>query len=154
MAVFKVHRVKKEAVVFFPDGTNLEGRFFVSPISPGSNRSEYVSEIITGARRYVPFEMRNGETILLHTGNILKVLLKEREDEYFVNTTREVVVRVSFLSGQEVSGTIRFNMPETHSRLSDFLNQGQEFFTFETDTGIFLINNKFVKSITPFWPVS
>ncbi len=145
--MFKVDTIRKKAVVFFPDGTREVGQFFVSPVSANHDSSESISELLMSERRYVPFRTEGKDVILLQKDNILKVLIKDVEDEYLAETAQKIIVRICFLSGEEMSGTVKYSMPKTHSRLSDFLNQNGEFFAFETDEGIFLINHRYVRSI-------
>ena len=52
------------------------------------------------------------------------------------------------LDGRKLSGKVSFALPETHSRLSDFLNSREAFFRLEVEEKVYLIQNRFVKMIT------
>ena len=63
--MYKINMVKREAEVFFSDGSSLVGSFFVSPQSSSHSGSQLVSELLIDKNSYLPFELDGEETIIL-----------------------------------------------------------------------------------------
>ncbi len=60
----------------------------------------------------------------------------------------DLPVVIHLLTGQTISGKVSFALPQTHSRLSDFLNSRETFFRLEVQGKNYLVQNRFVKLIT------
>jgi hypothetical protein len=144
----KVETIKKKAVVHFPDNQQMTGFFFVSAISAFRDGGELVSELLARDRNYIPFEYEDGEIALLRKENIMMVYIEEDPADNEMPGYKQVPVVIHLLSGQTISGLVSFALPQTHSRLSDFLNSREAFFRLEVQGKNFLVQNRFVKLIT------
>jgi hypothetical protein len=56
--------------------------------------------------------------------------------------THEERVRVRFMSGRLLEGTLRFELPDELNRVSDFLNAEEDFFALHLPHGIALVNKR------------
>ena len=145
----KVETIKKRATVFFPEGSEMSGSFFVSAVSAFREGGELITELLAKDRNYIPFESDSGELVLLRKENMMMVYMEEESSsDSFFPGYKQVSVVIPLLNGQQLSGKISFALPETHSRLSDFLNSREAFFRLEVGEKIYLVQNRFVKLIT------
>ncbi|MHB8139599.1 MAG: hypothetical protein ACYDGO_14600 [Smithellaceae bacterium] len=145
----KIETIKKKAIVFFPENTQLNGCFFVSAIAAFHEGGELITELLAKDRNYIPFETDQGEILLLRKENMMMVLLEEEDDvDNYMPGYKQVTVDIHLLTGKVISGRVSFALPETHSRLSDFLNSRDAFFRMEVEGKNYLVQNKFVKMIS------
>lgn len=149
---FKIDTLKKKAAVLFPDNNRLEGSFFVSPQSPNHAGSEYLSELLENDKRFLPFELLDGKVELLRKKNI--VWLHLEEDDLYKNLpdAGQIAARIRFLSGDTMEGNVFSDLPESQSRLSDFINSGKEFFYMRSDNKDYFINARFITRVHPGTP--
>jgi hypothetical protein len=147
--MLKIETLRKKATVYFADETRMSGNFFASIASYDHTGTELISELLAGDRNYIPFESEEtGEIALLRKENMVMVHIDDKEVDNFMPGYKQVRVNIHMLNGQKLSGKVSFALPETHSRLSDFLNSRDAFFRLEVDGENFLVQNRFVRLIT------
>lgn len=145
----RIETIKKKAIVYFPENSQMSGYFFVPAISAFRDGSELITELLAQDRNYIPFESETeGEIALLRKENMMMVFLEEDAADNFMPGYKQVRVMIHLLNGTVISGKVSFALPQTHSRLSDFLNSREAFFRLEVDGKNYLIQNRFVKLIT------
>lgn len=145
---FKIDTIKKKAVVYFPENTQMTGSFFVSSVAAFREGGELISELLAQERNYLPFESEDGNIALLRKENIMMVYVEEDLADNELPGYKQVPVVVHLLTGQTIAGKVSFALPQTHSRLSDFLNSREAFFRLEVEEKNYLVQNRFVKLIT------
>ena len=151
----KIETIKKKATVFFPENTQMKGSFFVSAMSVFRDGGDLISELLAQDRNYIPFESEEGgEIALLRKENIMMVYMEEDVADNFMPGYKQVPVVIHLLTGQALSGKVSFALPQTHSRLSDFLNSREAFFRLEVQGKNYMVQNRFVKLITAERPGS
>ena len=128
----------------------MVGAFFVSVAAEDHTGTELISELLSRDRNYLPFELsETGEIVLLRKENIMMISIDEEEEsDNFMPGYKQVRVNIQLLNGRLLGGKVSFALPETHSRLSDFLNSRDAFFRLEMDGKNHLVQNRFVKLIT------
>ena len=144
----KIETIKKRATVFFPEGSEMNGSFFVSAISAFREGGELITELLAKDRNYIPFESDSGGIALLRKENMMMVYLEEDAADNALPGYKQVSVVIHLMTGQQMSGKVSFALPETHSRLSDFLNSRDAFFRLEVEGKNYLVQNRFVKLIS------
>lgn len=144
----KIETIKKRATIFFPEGSQLGGSFFVAALSAFREGGELITELLAKDKNYIPFESDGGEMFLVRKENMMMIFLEEDAADNYLPGYKQVPVNIHLLTGQILSGKVSFALPETHSRLSDFLNTREAFFRLEVDGKNYLIQNRFVKLIT------
>lgn len=144
----KIETIRKKATVFFPEGSEMSGNFFVSAVSAFREGGELITELLAKDRNYIPFESDAGGIALLRKENMMMVYLEEDAADNFLPGYKQVSVVIHLLTGQQLSGKVSFALPETHSRLSDFLNSRDAFFRLEVEGKNYLVQNRFVKLIS------
>jgi hypothetical protein len=143
----KIETIKKRATVFFPENSQMNGNFFVSAVSEFREGGELITELLAKDKNYIPFESDQGETVLLRKENMMMIYLEEDVADNYLPGYKQVPVVIHLLTGQIISGKVSFALPETHSRLSDFLNSRDAFFRLEVEEKNYLVQNRFVKMI-------
>jgi hypothetical protein len=144
---FKIETIRKRADVFYTDGSRMSGSFFVSPVSPNHIGAELVSELLAGDRNFIPFESEDGNVALLQKENIKMIYLERGELNTDLPNSKQIKAQISFISGETMEGNVYYDLPESHSRLSDFLNSSKEFFYFELNNKDYLVNTQFIKMV-------
>ena len=145
----KIETMKKKAEIICSDESRLTGSFFVSRRAPNYEGNELVLDLLVSERTYLPLELDEGEIVLLQKGCIVMVVLKDREMKRSTSYQQKIPAKVHFLSGKTVEGKVYSDLPRTHARLSDFLNQSKAFFHLEVGDKDYLVNSQFVKTIHP-----
>ncbi len=147
--MFKIKTIRKKAEIFFSDGSRLSGSFFVSPRSSTHTGNEFVYDLLTTNNSYLPFELTGNEIILLHKRSIVMALLEDNELSEDPLCRKQIEAHVCFISGETLDGKIYTDLPESHSRLSDFLNRSKDFFHLKVDDRDYLLNSQFIKMVRP-----
>ena len=77
------------------------------------------------------------------------VVLKVREMKRIISYQHKIPAKVHLLSGKTIEGKVFSDLPMTHARLSDFLNQSKAFFYLEVGDKDYLANSQLVKIVYP-----
>lgn len=145
----RVDKLRREARVLLQDGTELQGTFFVSPVSPCRRGPELISDLLMGEAYFLPFELADGQVVFIQRDSIRTVLLTQKESEEDLPYLKREAVEVSLLSGDLLRGEVVLDLPENRSRLSDFFNCCRGFFYLLTDGEQYLVNSRSVKLVRP-----
>ncbi|MBW2008271.1 MAG: hypothetical protein JRJ16_09555 [Deltaproteobacteria bacterium] len=135
----KLETVQKRAEIRQEGESILSGDFFLSVISPNGQGPERIIDLLNGEKRFLPFRLEGGEVILLRRREILTVVP--------VGLFRKIVAEIRLTSGDTLKGHIFADLPESHSRLSDFFNRCGDFFYLEAGGRGHLVNSLKVLSI-------
>ena len=150
--MLKLDMIRRRGEVIFSDGTRESGAFCVSPRSANHTGRESIAELLNGERSYIPLESRRGAVLLLQKRSIVMVLVEADEMRKELAYQRPITAQVYFLSGESMEGIVYLDLPESHSRLSDFLNYSKAFFCLEVGDKNYLVNSQFVKMVCPSPP--
>lgn len=149
---FKIKTTRKKAAVTLPDSIRLNGNFFVSPVAQKHPGSECIFELLSNDKNFLPFELTDGQVILLRKKNIVFVRVEKNGHPSEDPSICRITAQISFLSGETMEGTIFFHMPEGQSRLSDFFNSGRGFFPMKADNKSYFINPRYITMISSSTP--
>ena len=134
------------ARVMLPGSGPLDGWFALSPATPFREGPESLLELLNSGVRVVPF-IRDADdvVVLLSRDTIEWVEVGSEVDPAWVRpgsfiVTREEQVQVCMAGGQEFGGRVSLELPEHLNRVSDFLNQDDDFFPLAIERGTLLIN--------------
>lgn len=148
----KIRMIRKLAEVILEDGSNLQGSFFLSPTSAHRLGPESMKELLNGDRSFLPLELGREDLVLVSRNAIAMVFSKEQEDESLSRGQARIPAEVILRSGKTLQGDIRHDLPETHSRLSDFMNRSGPFFHLEVASKDCFVATASVKLIRPLDP--
>ena len=148
----KVETIKKQVEVVLEDGSRMEGSLFLSPASAHKWGKESIEELLNGNRRYLPMELGSKDLVLLSKSAIVMAVSKEKEPGPIPTTAKKIPVELVLRSGEKLRGDVHNDLPETHSRLSDYLNHTDAFFHIEVGALDCFVSNGFVRFIKPADP--
>lgn len=145
----KIRMIRKQAEILFEDGSSLEGFFFLSPTSAHRLGPESMEELLNGDRSFLPLELNREDVALVSRNAIVMVLTAEKGEETIPRGPAKIAAEITLRSGKTLQGNIRHDLPETHSRLSDFVNRSGTFFHIEIASQDCFVATAFVKLIKP-----
>jgi len=148
----KLQTIKKRVEVVFEDGTRMEGSLFLSTASAHRWGKESIEELLNGGRKYLPMELNRGELVLLSKKAIVMALAKEKDPEPIPANAKRIPAEIVLRSGETLRGEVYNDLPMTHLRLSDYLNQSETFFRIEVGATHCFVSNGFVRLIKPADP--
>jgi hypothetical protein len=148
----KLRTIKKRVEVVFEDGTRMEGSLFLSTASAHRWGNESIEELLNGGRKYLPMELSAGELVLLSKKAIVMAFAKEEGNEPVPANAKKIPAEVTLRSGERLRGEVYNDLPMTHLRLSDYLNQSETFFRIEVGATDCYVSNGFVRLIKPADP--
>ena len=147
--MYRIDMIKRKAKIFFSDGSSLTGSFFVSPRTSSHSGSQLVSELLNAENSYLPFESDDSNIILVRKESLTMIVLERNELNTSSPYRKQIAVHVCFISGHSENGMVYTDLPESSTRLSDFLNHHNEFFPLDVDGKNCLMNSRFVKMVKP-----
>jgi hypothetical protein len=148
----KLQTIKKQVEMVFEDGTRMEGSLFLSTASAHRWGKESIEELLNGNRKYLPMELNPGDVVLLSKNAIVMAFAKEKQIEATPTNAKKILAEVILRSGETLRGGVYNDLPTTHSRLSDYLNQTDAFFRIEVGAMDCFVSNAFVRLIKPADP--
>ena len=145
--MYKLDTIQKRVDVFLSDGSSFPGSFFLEVKSSTHSGNQSLFDLFTIEISFLPFRLEDGEIILLQRDCIVMVALREKEFGQELFSRKEISVDVCFISGETLEGKVYSDLPITHSRLSDFLNDAKRFFYIEGKDKDYLVNSRFIKMV-------
>jgi hypothetical protein len=143
----RVEMIKKKAEIVFFNASPIVGSFYVSRQAATHKGSETVLEILNSNKKYLPFETKENDIVLLQKGGVMMVILEDSEIGEKAPFLQGISAEVFFISGDPIMGKVYSDLPKSHSRLSDFLNLSEVFFHLEVEDNDYLVNSQFVKFV-------
>lgn len=134
------------ALVQLPGCEPVAGVFALSPANPFREGPESLLELLNSAVRVVPFIRDSDDVVMLLSRDAIDWVEVSRDvDASWIHpasfvVTREEEVQVRMIEGQELEGRVSMELPEHLNRVSDFLNQLEDFFPLGAERGVLLIN--------------
>lgn len=124
----------------------VEGHLSLSPRAELHDGPESLLERLNAPTRVVPFHREgDGEVLLVVRSRIEWVMAGPNVAAPLVRRplyqhTREEHVRVRLAGGSVHEGVLAIEMPHEFNRVSDFLNEADDFFPLQTDGGTLLVS--------------
>ena len=140
---------KKKAEIHISDGSRISGYFFVLLHTQGRLGAECLLDLLLDERSFLPFEKDDGQILLVQKGSIVMVVSEGCEYLKSVPYQQKMGSRICLLSGENLKAKVYSDLPQSRSRLSDFLNHSANFFCVEVEGMEHLVNTRFVKSVEP-----
>ena len=145
----KIETTKKKAEIICSDESSLNGSFFVALRAPTREGNELVLDLLVSEKTYLPFELDEGQIVLLQKECIVMIVLEDRDMKKSITYEQKIPAEVRFLSGESIKGKVYSDLPRSHARLSDFLNHSKKFFYLEVGDKDYLVNSRLVKVVRP-----
>jgi hypothetical protein len=142
---FRVEKRQVQVGLFMADGVIFEGVLFLAQYTDQHSGGQTVQDLLLENDPFLPMKTTNGDFHLIRKGMISHLRCPIELDPGLELVERQV--RISFLGNEALQGTVRINMPEHRARLTDFINDGDEFFPLFSGEHEYLVNRSLVRDI-------
>ncbi len=156
MDEFRIPKRRVHARFTLTGGASREVVLFLAQSSPEHGGIERLTDLLNGGAAFIPALDLVSDRMLFVNRQGLAVARVAADDEadtvdqLTIPTEHEVEVHLT--DGQVIRGLVTYVLPESHSRLTDFLNEAPPFFRLlEPEGGVALINKHhvaYVESLT------
>ena len=156
--MFRVPKCRVPVKLAGIDGSVTRGALFVDPATPRHGGQQTILERLNGPEAFVVLEVGDqGQIEIFQKRYLLRVTPggDTAMDHVFVPeglVTRQEDVTLTLVNGSTMHGRIWMGLPHDRSRLSDFLNMGEEFFPLLIPGGIHLVRTDTVVKAVPLAP--
>ncbi len=149
MSEYKVEKKRFCVKLFFSDGTEEEGDFYLSLQAAHHEGRELVRDVLNQPDLFLPINFVRGETRLINKENLMMVSFPSaREEDDSADLLNSIYqVNVTLDSRAQMEGKLVFLLPAHSSRVKDYLNLAEAFVELRKDGEIYLINRKHIISV-------
>ena len=148
MSIYHVDKLECAVTLFLGDGLIREGVVFLSPLSPTHAGPQTPLELFKEPGLFLPLRKADGSFSLINK-NILSHLRYDPAPDTPPTFGHRLAVRMVFLGGEVLQGTLSLEAPEGKNRLQDFLNAQKTFFLLDCGPAHYLINPAMICEIAP-----
>ncbi|MDT8420135.1 MAG: hypothetical protein RQ754_06855 [Desulfuromonadales bacterium] len=145
MSEFRIEKREEPVVIFMADGIVYEGALFLSPFAKHRTGGQTVAELLSEEQPFLPLKTTGGEFHLVKKSMISHLRYEEREQSDLELPERKV--KITFLGGEELQGTVRIDMPAGKSRVQDFFNSGEKYFSMQSGGHDYLVNMNLIHGV-------
>jgi hypothetical protein len=147
MNIYHVDKLECPITLFLGDGIVHEGIIFLSPCSPTHAGAQTPLELFNEPAPFIAFRRADGSFSLINKATISH--LRFQAEAATPSFGHRLPIRLAFLGGEVLQGTLTLAAPEGKSRLQDFLNDLRGFFLLDCGTAHYLVNPLLICEIAP-----
>ena len=140
------------ATITLSEGTSIEGDIHLQPVTLRHQGRETPVDLLNRPERFLAVSLPSGDTTLVCKAQIAVVTthagLSEIDPERLA-ISRKFVLDVQMVGGQRISGSAYWELPPTHARPQDFLNESDGFFEITEGGDTHCINRALVAQVNP-----
>lgn len=140
------------AEVIFVDGSSLQGNLHLQPGSAHHRGSETPLEMLNRSESFFPVALLSGEIALVSKAQTAVVACgsaSHRHDADRVSIAKAVALDVHVAGHEVIHGTASLELPPSHSRALDFLNEPERFFAVADGDTTWHVNRAHVRYVHP-----
>ena len=141
----RVEKREEKVSLFLADGVVFEGIVFLAHFAMHHTGEQTVRDLLLESNPFLPMKVQDGAFHLVRKGMISHVRCQVELQPGLAYVERQV--RVSFLGNQILQGTIKLDLPDNQARLTDYINQGHEFFPLYSGDHAYLVNRSLIRDI-------
>ncbi|HKJ04718.1 MAG TPA: hypothetical protein VJ974_03895 [Geopsychrobacteraceae bacterium] len=145
MSEFRIQKVEEPVVIFMADGVVYEGSIFLSPFAQHRSGGQSVADLLLEEQPFLPMKTTKGEYNLISKGMISHLRYTSHHDRLAVFPEREV--KITFLGGEELQGTVCLDMPSESRRIQDFFNSSSKYFSMKSGGHDYLVNMNLIQGV-------
>ena len=158
MERYRVPKHKVRVRIRSAQGQEEDVFLFLADFAEDHMGSERPGDLFRGGVDFCVAESESGEILFLHRGNLsfVKISLEDELDEGLAggdpvaaDLDTERAITVVLVDGFALTGITRYQLPEAHARLQDFLNTSEPFLPLYQGEQIVLINKSRIARVTP-----
>lgn len=140
------------ATITLGEGTSIEGDIHLQPSTQMHQGRETPLDLLNRPERFLAVSLPSGDATLVCKAQIAVVTtdagLSEMDPERLA-ISRKFVLDVHMVGGQRLSGSAYWELPPTHPRPQDFLNEADGFFEITEGGDTHCINRALVVQVNP-----
>lgn len=145
MSEFRIEKREESVVIFMADGIVYEGSLFLSPFAQHRSGGQSVADLLLEEQPFLPLKTVKGEFHLVSKGMISHLRYDNREEPLACFPEREV--KITFLGGEELQGSVCLDLPAENSRIQDFFNSGAKYFSLKSGGHDYLVNMNLIQGV-------
>jgi hypothetical protein len=145
MSEFRIEKREEPVVIFMADGIVYEGDLFLSPFAQHRTGGQSVSDLLLEDQPFLPLKTTGGEFHLVKKSMISHLRYDVREESGIELPEREV--KITFLGGEELQGTVRIDLPAGKNRIQDFFNSSDKYFAMQSGGHDYLVNMNLIHGV-------
>ena len=127
----KVEKLPVEVTFVMLGSEELTGTIFLDLHSRHHAGPERMEDIVNSGARFIPILLADKSVVLLNRQRIITAHCRQREADEYEEMTRglltDIKATIRLSDGRTIAGVLRTDMPREHTRLSDLLNQQEDF---------------------------
>jgi hypothetical protein len=147
MNIYHVDKLECPITLFLGDGIVHEGIIFLSPCSPTHAGAQTPQELFNEPAPFIAFRRADDSFSLINKATISHLRLQAAAAT--PSFGHRLPIRLAFLGGEVLQGTLTLAAPEGKSRLQDFLNDLRGFFLLDCGAAHYLVNPQLICEIAP-----
>ncbi len=148
MSIYHIDKLECAVTLFLCDGLVREGVVYLSPLSPTHSGPQSPLELFREPEPFLPLRKADGSFSLVNK-NVVSHLRFDSDPDAPRSFGHRLAVRLVFLGGEVLHGTLTLEAPEGKNRLQDFLNLQGTFFLLDSGAAHYLINPAMICEIAP-----
>lgn len=147
MNIYHVDKLECPVTLFLHDGIVREGVIFLSPLSTTHEGAQTPLELFNEPVPFFAFRKAEGSFSLVNKASVGHLRFQPGAASSLLGHPLEV--RIVFLGGETLQGTLTLAAPEGKGRLQDFLNDQRGFFLLDCGAAHYLVNPRLICEIAP-----
>lgn len=148
MSEYRIEKREEEVVIFMADGVVYEGSLFLSPFAQHRSGGQTVGDLLLEDQPFLPLKTAKGDFHLVSKGMISHLRYDDQMEPVAAFPEREV--KITFLGGEELQGTVRLDLPAESNRIQDFFNTGIKYFSMKSGGHDYLVNLNLIQAVVMF----
>lgn len=152
MKELSINKDKVPVTITYPDGSKGKGNIFLAPYTNEHHGHQKVSDLLNGEKIFLPISLDNDTVEFVSKAQVMTIegeLIAEDDIEMMLSgLVQQKDITVVLEGNTTIVGTLLAEAPIERSRLSDCLNQPDNFLKVKTESKYLHINKSFIKKIT------
>lgn len=148
---FSIPKRRIDAQFVLVGGDSRQVAVFLAEAAPGHLGRERLSDLLNGEAQFIPALDKGADAMTfvrcenLAVARVATEVESDPEDQITIPTEHEVEIQL--VHGEKLHGLITYVLPDSHSRLTDYLNSSPMFFPLFEQDRVALVNKRHVAYI-------
>jgi hypothetical protein len=135
---------KRRVDMVLADGSRVIGEVYLGLYEAHRDGPQRLGDLLNGEDRFLPVRT-TGEVFLVNLARIVRAQTRmDEEADELMRLGTHYQVRISTMLGEEIAADLYVNMPQSHRRVKDCLNQPQRFLRLFGVEEIIYLNTEYI----------
>ena len=141
----RVEKREEKVSLFMADGIIFDGRVHLAQYAMLHSGEQTVLDLLMEENPFLPMHSSHGEFHLVQKGMISHLRCQVSLNKKLEYTERQV--KISFPGNETLQGTLKIDRPDHSVRLTDYINNGNNFFPLFSGEIAYLVNRNLIRDI-------